>query len=471
MPTLAPPSAPASTLRTARLRPLRVLLVDDEAQSRRTMAAQLMERGFDVLTTESGDSALSLVEASPVDVVVVDFELAGFRGDELVQRLRASREGLEVVVVAQPTSADASACLTEGAFLLLTRPLQPADVLAAAVSRAGERKRLVDRLRQLDRQAGTDAAKVELVATSRAMRTAVDTALGAAHLRSALLLIGEEGTGTRLLARAVHQQSRRADRAFVHVRCGLVASSAADQDWLTPAVGGTLFLEEVAELAPALQARLVDILESGDPDVRVIASHSGELKTRVDDGSFRRDLYYRLQVAVVRVPPLRRRKDDIPVLAYHLLHRSAQRLGKGVRRISPEALRILRNYEWPGNVGELASVLERAVAVARDDLILPGDLEQVHENGERGDGVAGVASLAAELRLPAHLDQVPFAEAKRRFTDAFEKAYVQAALRRSGGNIAEAAQQSGIDRSNFRRIMKRQRLASAGREPSGGTDD
>jgi DNA-binding NtrC family response regulator len=435
------------------------------------MAAQLMERGFDVLTTESGDSALSLVEASPVDVVVVDFELAGFRGDELVQRLRALREGLEVVVLAQPTSADASVCLTEGAFLLLTRPLQSAEVLAAAVHRAGERKRLLDRVRQLDRQAGIDAAKVEVVATSRAMRAVVDTALGAANLRSALLLIGEEGTGKRLLARAVHQRSHRADRPFVHVRCGLVASSAADQDWLAPAVGGTLFLEEVADLAPALQARLLDILDAGEPDVRVIAAHSGELKTRVDEGSFRRDLFYRLQVSVVRVPPLRRRKDDIPVLAYHLLHRSAQRLGKGVRRISPEALRVLRSHDWPGNVGELASVIERAVAAARDDLILPGDLDQARETGEGGDGLAGVASLAADVRLPAHLDRAPFAEAKRRFTDAFEKAYVQAALRRSGGNIAEAAQQSGLDRSNFRRIMKRQRLASGGRGRSDGADD
>lgn len=456
MATAAPPSARPASLRPPRPRALRVLVVDDEAQARRALAAQLIEHGFDVLTAEDGDAAASLIDASPIDVLVADFEMPGTRGAELIQRAKAARPGIEVVVVANPSNAhEAARCIDDGAFLFLIRPLPSADALAAVVTRAGEKKRAAERTQLLDRKVGSDAVKLEIVATSRPMRMALDAAFGAAQLRTPVLFAGEPGTGRHLLARAVHQRSSHADHPFVLVRSGLVPSDATDDAWLPRAKGATVFLEEIGELAAPLQATLVDLLEDEQHDLRVMASSSAELKRLVDAGVFRHDLYYRLNVVVVRVPSLRRRKDDIPVLAYHLLHHSAQRLGRDVRRISPEALRMLRGYDWPGNVRELAAVIERAVAQATGDSILPGDLEQSQDRPEPAEAAPDGAPLTTELQLPAGFDLLTFPEAKKRMVDVFEKAYASAVLRRSGGNIAEAAQLSGLDRSNFRRILKR----------------
>ncbi len=471
MATLAPPSASPVSVRPPRVRALRVLVVDDEAQARRALAAQLMERGFEVLTAEDGDAAAALVEASPVDVMVADYEMPGTRGTELVQRVKAARAGIEVVVIADASHAhDAARCIDDGAFLFLLRPLPSADALAAVVSRAGEKKRASERALLLDRKVGLESPKLDVIATSRGMRLAVDAAFGAAQLRTPILLTGEPGTGRQLLARAVHQRSARADHPFVLVRSGLVASDARDDDWLGEAAGGTLFLEEVGELTASLQARLVDVIASGLPDVRVMASSSADLKRQVDAGTFRHDLYYRLNVVVVRIPSLRRRKDDIPVLAYHLLQRSSQRLGRSVRRISAEALRMLRGYDWPGNVRELEAVIERAVALAASDSILPGDLDQVQDGPEPPEAAPDGAPMSTALQLPAGFDLLPFAEAKKRVVDAFEKAYSSAVLGRSGGNIAEAAQLSGLDRSNFRRILKRQAVTPRKARP-GRPDD
>lgn len=470
MVSIAPPSSRTASIRPARPRALRVLVVDDEAQARRSLAAQLMEHGFDVLTAEDGDAASSLVETSQVDVVLADLEMPGPRGAELIQRLKSARAGLEVVIIANAAHAEEAAqCVAEGAFLFLLRPTPPSSAIAAVVQRAGEKRRMVERGQGPDRKAASEP-QVEVIAISRTMRSAVDTALGAAQLRTAMLLVGEPGTGKQLLARAVHQQSPRANHPFVLIRCSLLAPDTTDRNWLDLASGGTLFLDEIGELAPALQARLLDALHQDSPDVRVIASASSELKDRVDQKAFRSDLYYRLQVVVVRIPALRRRKDDIPVLAYHLLHRSTQRLGRNVRRIGPEALRLLRGYPWPGNVRELESVIERAVAFAKGDTILPGDLEQAADAPDHEVDDSLVAPLRSTLGLPAGFELEAFPEAKKRVVEAFETAYAEAVLRRSGGNIAEAAQLSGLDRSNFRRILKRRDVSSR-KARSRGTDE
>lgn len=432
-----------------------MLVVDDEAQVRRNVAAQLMAQGFEVLTAGDADTAVSLAESSPVDVVVADWEMPGVRGIELLHRLKSARGNAETILLASASGlGEAARYASEGAFLVLASPVPSAEMLALAIRRAAEKKRSDDRASQAERRT-EEPQRVEVVATSRRMRDAVDAAYAAARLRTPLLLLGEPGTGKALIARAVHQRSPRASRPFALLRCSLGPGQPFDEAIVASARTGTLVLEDLCSLDGASQARLLDVLTSGEPDVRVIACSPVELKERVAAGAFRPDLYYRLNVVVVRVPPLRGRKDDISVLAYHFLHEHGQRVSRALRRISPEALRMLRGYGWPGNVGELQSVMERAAVMARSEVILPADVDQAQDtpDGDREEASSGV--LAASVQLPAGFDQVSFSEAKKQFLAAFEHNYGEAMLKRASGNIAEAAHLAGLDRSNFRRILKR----------------
>jgi DNA-binding NtrC family response regulator len=189
--------------------------------------------------------------------------------------------------------------------------------------------------------------------------------------------------------------------------------------------------------------------------VRVIAASNVDLKKHVDDGRFREDLYYRLNVIAIHVPPLRKRKDDIPLLAYHFMNKYAKRVGREMRRISPEAMRLLRDCEWQGNVRELENAIEHAVVLCRGDTILPADLPFSRHQDESDAFSDRPPPAPSAFALPGELADLPFAEAKKRAVIAFEKAYVIAMLERTGGNVSEAARQSGLDRSNFRRVVKK----------------
>jgi DNA-binding NtrC family response regulator len=322
------------------------------------------------------------------------------------------------------------------------------------------------------------------------MREVYRLALGVAPTQATVLVLGESGTGKELIARAVHQSSNRADQPFVAVNCSAIPVDLVESELFGHVRGaftgafaqrvglfeaankGTIFLDEVGDLPLQAQVKLLRVLQDGEVkrvgsnevitvDARVIAATNADLKSKIAAGTFREDLYYRLHVIVIRIPPLRQRKDDIPLLAYHFLHKYARRMNRDTTRIGVEAMRLLREQAWPGNVRELENAIEHAVVMAKGSTIVPGDLpfskerpvalgDQDDDQSSGGDGDALFLGLRTLIDLP-------FSHAKRRATEVFEQAYLQALLRRTSGNVSEAARQAGLDRSNFRRVLKKAR--------------
>jgi DNA-binding NtrC family response regulator len=274
----------------------------------------------------------------------------------------------------------------------------------------------------------------------------------------------------------VHQHSPRVDRPFVAVNCsaipvelveselfghmrGAFTGATSTREGLFEAADqGTIFLDEVGDLPPLAQVKLLRVLQEGEikrvgsnetrsVDVRVIAATNVDLRARIGTGKFREDLFYRLNVVAIELPPLRERREDVPLLAYHFLQKYAARAGRDVKKISPEAMQLLQRQAWPGNVRELENAIEYAVVFCKDDAILPQDLPF---------GASAPAEPAAVVPgLSGPLADLPYSEAKRLAMEAFDDAYFAELLRRSGGNVSEAARQAGLDRSNFRRAAKR----------------
>jgi transcriptional regulator with GAF, ATPase, and Fis domain len=299
---------------------------------------------------------------------------------------------------------------------------------------------------------------------------------------STVLILGESGTGKELTARAIHQHSPRANNPFVavncsaipvdlveselfgHVRGAFTGATATRPGLFESADRGTLFLDEVGDLPPLAQVKLLRALQEGEVkrvgsnetrivDVRVIAATNVDLKGRIASGRFREDLYYRLNVVAISLPPLRERREDIPLLAYHFLQKYSGRSGSAVRKISPEAMRVLSSQRWEGNVRELENAIEHSVVFCRDGSISPADLPFSKKQGGSVEVPAGAPVSAAPGIEP--LADLPYREAKERAVHAFESSYFGAVLGRAGGNVSEAARQAGLDRSNFRRAAKR----------------
>ncbi|PIE06005.1 MAG: transcriptional regulator [Sorangium cellulosum] len=450
--------------------PTRVLIICAEASRRRALAGILMNH-HDVLTAEETGVGLSFLSTSDIDVVVAE---AACEGEAFVEHLAATRPGVEVILLT-PDSSD----MVTRAFHVLPRAFASPSQVAWTVDRACERKRLRERVARLEKKVAQQERSGEIIGTTRVMEDVFDLAYGAAVASSPTLLVGESGTGKEMLARAMHRLGRRSSGPFVAVDCASLPPDRIEQELfgspefahsrplVLSADGGTLFLADITALPPAAQARLVQLLQYGEVDnapessqfvdLRVIATTTSDLKPHVSKGSFRQDLFFHLNMLVIRVPPLRRRKDDIPVLAYHFLHRHAQRVGRRMKRIGPEALRLLREHRWAGNVRELDHAMERAVVLARSEVVLPADLAFLKDeeafsvaNAERSD-----MGAPRDTSFDPSLFDMPYPEAKKRAVATFEQAYVRVMLDRAGNNVSEAARQSGLDRSNFRRVMKK----------------
>ncbi|WP_437768292.1 sigma-54 dependent transcriptional regulator [Sorangium sp. So ce281] len=470
----------------------RILLVDDEPALRRGLARALV-RDFDVLTAEDGPAALGLLATTRVEAVLLDLAMPRMSGAEVLDRIRATYPDVEVVVMAGHADLDAAiAAVRAGAYGFVTKPVDAEAAVSIAIERAIERRRLAGRARALEERVDEHEQLGEVITSSAAMQDAYRKALGVAAVGAPLLLVGERGTGKELVARAVHRRGPRAARPFVAVDCSALPGSRAEGELfgeggdaspdgrargglIEAADKGTLFLDEVSALPPAAQARLLRVLTHGEiaraggeprrVDVRVIASTCEGLRELASAGQLREDLAYRLGVIVVELPPLRRRKEDVALLASHFLNRCARRHGRDVKRIGPEAARLLREHAWPGNARELESAIEHAVISARGEAILPADLPP-SVSGRSGPPLRPPRDA---LVLPAELCDLPYAEAKERAVDAFDQIYVGRLLERTGNNLSEAARQAGMDRSNFRRLKKK--VTSRGDEAAQGESD
>lgn len=454
----------------------RILVVADDPAVRRGLARQLLSRGLEVMTAEGGAAALPLLATTPVDVVLCDLAMEGIGGLELLRRIRAGHPGVLVVVMASFAELEAAeVALRSGAHGALLKPFPTPDAPSLAIERAVEHKRLVERVRSLEERLEEHERFGEVVGSSPIMQAVYRRALSAAASRATVLIEGEPGTGKEHLARAIHRHSRRAERPFWAVHCGAVPAAVVEAELFGDAPGAapgapdrgglflaadqaTVFLDQVGDLSPSAQTSLLQVVAAGEVgseagatrvDVRVIAATDVDLRRRVADGRFREDLFHRLQVVLIELPPLRKRKSDIPLLSYHFLQKYNRRAGRDVRRIGIEAMRALREHDWPGNVRELQGAIEHAVVMARGDAIVPGDLPLSTPEAE--------TTARRRALVPVELCDLPYATAKERALEAFERAYVERSMARTGANVAEAARQAGMDRSNFRRLLKKAR--------------
>lgn len=445
-----------------------------------------MARGYDMLTAENGEVALALLGSGNVDVMLLDIMMPNMDGLQVLDATKRHYPDVEVIMMTgHGDVAKAVQSVKGGAYDFLTKPFQSNDAVVLAVSKAAEHKRLIDKTRRLEQRLEHLKQFGELVGNSPVMRQVYRLALGVAPTMTSVLILGESGTGKELVARAIHQHSPRAGRPFVAVNCSAIPTELVESELFGHVRGaftgamlsraglfetadrGTLFLDEVGDLTPAAQVKLLRALQSGEikrvgsdetrmVDVRVIAATNVDLKKKVTEGQFREDLYYRLNVIAIHLPALRKRRDDIPLLAYHFVHKYAKRLSRDVKRISPEAMKLLKEQSWKGNVRELENAIEHAVVLARSDAIVPSDLPFVRaERGPSAFSEPPPPGGAAPFCLPSNLADLPFPEAKKRAIEAFERSYVEIMLQRTGGNISEAARQCGLDRSNFRRVLKK----------------
>jgi two-component system response regulator HydG len=468
--------------------PVRVLIADDEPALRRTLARLLSARGVSVLTADDGAMAMELLAREPVDVALVDLMMPRVGGLELLDYVRKHHPDVEVVIMTAFGDVDTAVkAVRSGAYHFLTKPFRSNDEVVLTVSKAAEHRRLVHRATMLERRLEQMEKVGGLIGNSARMQDVYRLALGVAPASSTVLILGESGTGKELTARAIHQHSPRANQAFVAVNCSAIPVDLVESELFGHVRGafsgavatrpglfetadkGTLFLDEVGDLPPLAQVKLLRALQEGEVkrvgsnetrivDVRVIAATNVDLKSRITAGKFREDLYYRLNVVVIALPALRDRLEDLPLLAHHFVRKYAERSNRQVNKISPQAMALLRAARWPGNVRELENAIEHAVVFCQSDTIMPEDLPQdlqAQVPGPAPGAPAGPEATPALVEGFSGLLDLSYKDAKQKAVDAFEAAYFSTLLRRSGGNVSEAARQAGLDRSNFRRAARR----------------
>ena len=429
---------------------MKILVVDDEPGLRQTLTRILGAEGHVTITAGDGQEGLTRLEADDIDLVLCDLRMPTMSGLEMIERYTTGGgTALIVAMSAYGDSDTAIAAMQKGAYDYVAKPFR-ADEVVLVVRKAAEREKLRQRVAHLEGELRTIRGQDEIVGRSAPMRAALEVARKVARHPSAVLLTGESGTGKELVARLIHRSSPRAQEAFVAVNCGAIPESLLESELFGHAKGaftgashekpglfeeahtGTLFLDEIGDLPTALQVKLLRALQEGEVrrvganvstkvDVRLITATNRDLAADIASGRFRGDLYYRINVVTIELPPLRDRPQDIPELALHFLRRYNERLGLGVEGIAPAAMRLLTEYAWPGNVRELENVIERALVLTHGPTIETEHLADFVREGERAGPPADDLSI-------------------KRQTDRLERTLIRRALEQTRGNRTRAAQ-------------------------------
>jgi two-component system, NtrC family, response regulator AtoC len=458
-----------------------ILLVEDDDTLASLLARVLRTEGYAVDVLDRADALPAAAKLAHYDVVLSDIHLAeGTSGHDVLREVRKVNDQIPVILMTAFADIEgAMTAVSQGAYDYLAKPVEPNELkrmVGEAVARrklAGTEEKVLD-----PRKAVAEAAAI--VGSAPAMLSVYKTVAHVAPTTATLLIVGESGTGKELVARAIHAKSPRANKPFVAVNCAALPESileselfghergsftgatATKRGLFEEATGGTLFLDEIGEISPKMQVQLLRVLQEGEirrigatetikVDVRVVAATNRDLKGELAAGRFREDLFFRLQVVTVRVPPLRERKGDIPVLVRHFLARHAERLGRPVPRVAPEVIEALEAYDFPGNVRELSHLVERSMLLAREGVVTAADLPTEVTRSWQGtaSAAAGSGSLADDWPTLGVLD----------------RRYIDRVLSRTGGNKTRAAEMLGIDRRTLNRMFARERAAAAG-----GTD-
>jgi len=440
-----------------------LLVADDDQVARELLAEALGREGYSVRVAAGGEDCLRLAETEPFDMALVDLRMPDLDGLGVLKRLAAIQPDLPVVILtAFATIETAIEAVSAGAYDYLSKPFRMEEI-RLVVRRTLEARRLARENLQYRQELSAREGFESLVGQSHQMVEIYKLVARVAALDTTVLIQGETGTGKELVARAIHDASGRANRPFVVVDCAALPEAlfeselfghergaftgafAARRGLFETSSGGTCFLDEIGELTAPLQGKLLRTLQErtirrvggNDPiavDVRIVAATNRDLRTLAADGAFRDDLYYRLNVVAITVPPLRERSTDTPLLAQHFLEKFAHESGRPVKRLAPETLALLTGYSWPGNVRELEHVIERAVALSSSETLLPNDFPPY---------------LREE---PARAPRLP---AAKMTLEEVKRWYVSKVLEEAGGNKLRAAELLGIDRRTLYRILER----------------
>ncbi len=412
----------------------RIAVIDDEVNAAQALETLLREDGYEVQSAHDGAGGLQLIEKLDPDVVLTDLRMPGMDGLELLQRVKQMRpDTMVLLMTAYGTVKTAVQAMKSGAEDYLAKPID-VDELEVVLQKTLEKKRLLEETRVLRERVAHKYRLENVVGESPQMLALFETIRQVAPSNASVLLLGQSGTGKELLAQALHQLSPRRNRPFIKVACAALPETLLESELFghekgaftgalytragrfEAADGGTLFLDEIGDISPTVQVKLLRFLEEREfervggnktfkVDVRIIAATHRDLKKKIEDASFREDLYYRLNVIEIYVPSLRERTGDIPVLAHHFLHKYSESNGKDIRGISDDALALLLQHAWPGNVRELENAIERAVVLAREAVLTPSDFPTLQPAAQAvtRHGIAIPGSTLSEIQREAIL--------------------------------------------------------------------
>lgn len=448
-----------------------ILIVDDQQDFARGLA-RLISREFPDVpchTAASGDEALAVLSRERVALMFSDLRMPGLSGLELLERALASEPNLTVVMLTGYGSIESAVeALKAGAYDFLTKPVEP-DALFRATSKGLERARLLGENSRLRELMERSKAGSSLIGESAPMTRLKESIAAVAASDYTVLISGESGTGKEMVARTIRAMSGRASKPFLQVNCPAIpdqlleselfghvkgAFTGADRSHkglFVAASGGTLLLDEIGDIPMHIQTKLLRVLQeqevrpvgssqSTHVDVRILASTNQDLEQKIRDGAFREDLFYRLNVLNIMVPPLNKRREDIPLLAHHFLSQACREMRLMPKEIAPEVLAYLSSRPWPGNVREIQNFMRRLAVYSQGETI---DLPLVRLSESRPQGAAQESALQ------------PYKEAKTQVMDDFTRNYVTELLRKTGGNISESARLSGLERVSLQKILKR----------------
>ncbi len=453
---------------------IKIVVIDDEADMLENCARIIRKLGYKCITIQDSALAAEIIGREMPSIVLTDFAMPGLNGLDL---LRISKEinpdCMVILISGYATIPNVVEAMKEGAFDYLAKPFS-AEQLRVALERAVRHKNLEEENRYLRTQLAQSHGMDNMLGSSLAMRKVFDTIRKVSATDTNILIYGESGTGKELVARSIHSNSNRNEKPFVPVDCASLPENLLESELfghekgtftgadttrpglLEFANGGTFFLDEIGEMGLNLQAKFLRVLQERqfrrvggrkmiDIDIRLIAATNRDLEEGVGRGTFREDLYYRLNVISIKLPPLRDRVGDAPLLADHFLREFASSSRNGPAGISSEAMKLLEEYAWPGNVRELQNVISRAVTLCAGDIINPEDLPEY-------------IRASSKPRIPAIKEGGSFKESKKRWLVDFEKDYLSDLLARNGNNISRAAKEAGIDRKTIHRLLNKYKL-------------
>jgi DNA-binding NtrC family response regulator len=463
-----------------------ILIVDDDKNTREGLAKALQST-TEVLLAENGERALALLASNPVRVLISDMRMPGMDGLALMQRALARNPRLAVILLTAYGSVDSAVeAMKQGATDFLQKPVELGE-LEQRIAKALRTVRMEEENAALKEQLDHKFGMENIIGESAPMREVFDVIRQAAPSSATILIQGESGTGKELVAHAIHRLSNRAKGPFVAVHCAALAPTLLESELFghekgsftgaaerrigrfEMADGGTLFLDEVSEVDPGIQTKLLRVLEERQfervggrstlqVDIRLITATNRNLKKLVDEGKFRNDLFFRLDVVSITVPPLRDRMDDVPLLCRSLLREFAEKDHREVRDLTPDALKLLMQYEWPGNVRELRNTIERMVVLTRGDKLTVRDVPPAIRAAVESRGIPpGISVPAGGSSAVRSLDET-------------EKIMILNALRKCDGNKSKAAQELGISRRTLHRKLNQYKVddSPAGDAPAGG---